>query len=380
MEEEVYEVPRLPIKPYEMKLDRAIAQIHERYEDLGLKIASDLDPVDRKTELGYSIEGRLVIFQVIDEPELLKELGPNALATNKPTVDRKIIIGLQEILFRMDPDILAIVLQQQLDEVLFILEGMSREKAYDEASKLISSEDRTRIKEAFKIQIDLELKQLVEEQRKNKHIKVASRATKSGSSEGRRKYNRPGKEKLRQLIIKYQAKLSDIAEDPDINASQPIVSNWINADTDLKQLAEEQRRIRARKPRPERSKVSEIKSREQPRDYPGDKALKKLIIKYQGNLRKIANDSSIQVTSAKVMAWINNNLELRRLASEQRQRRKRRKSKVRVPSNPGKEILEALLINYKGDLKEMAGNPNINTDVETLRSWIEEEGIESLEG
>ena len=47
-------------------------------------------------------------------------------------------------------------------------------------------------------------------------------------------------------------------------------------------------------------------------------------------------------------------------------------------SSPGREILEALLFNYEGDLQAMAKNPNINTDVETLRSWIEEEGLESL--
>jgi len=113
-------------------------------------------------------------------------------------------------------------------------------------------------------------------------------------------------------------------------------------------------------------------------NYPGDEMLKKLIVKYQGNLRKIANDSSVLVEQVRVMTWINDNLELRRLASEQRQRRKSRKSKVRFPSNPGKEILEALLINYQGNLKEMAGNLNINTDVETLCSWIREEDLENL--
>lgn len=104
-----------------------------------------------------------------------------------------------------------------------------------------------------------------------------------------------------------------------------------------------------------------------------------MIVKYQGNLRKIANDSSVQVRSAKVRTWINDNPELRRLAVEQRELRKKgRKRKVRTPSNPGKEILEALLINYKGDLEEMAKSPSIDTDVAVLRSWIREEGLESF--
>ncbi len=156
LEEEVYEVPRLPIKPYRRKLGMAIAQIRERYEGLdlgGLKVASDRSPVDRKTELGYSLEGRLVIFQVLDEPELLKESGPDALATNKLTVEGKIIISFQEILLGMGSDILAIVLQQQLDEVLLISEGNSPLEAQRLAIQVQEIQDRERVEQALKTRL-----------------------------------------------------------------------------------------------------------------------------------------------------------------------------------------------------------------------------------
>ena len=168
LEEEVYEVPRLSIKPYRRKLGMAIAQIHERYEDLGLKVASDRGSVDRKTELGYfleDIENTLVIFQVIDQLELLKELGPDALAISTLTPEKGAIIILQEILFHMDPSVLLIVLQEQLDQFLFLSEGSSPSEAYDKARKLISSEDKARIKEALESQL-LHLEELLAEKEK----------------------------------------------------------------------------------------------------------------------------------------------------------------------------------------------------------------------
>ncbi len=145
----------------------------------------------------------------------------------------------------------------------------------------------------------------------------------------------------------------------------------------------EKRTPRRRIPRvkkPKKSKVSRIKSLKQSKHYPGDEAFKKLIVKYQGNITKIGDDPSVKVKPSIVSTWINDSLELRILASEQRQLRKSKTGLrgVRPPSNPGKEILEALLFNYDGKLDEMIENPNIKTDVETLRSWIEEEGLESL--
>ena len=144
MEQEVDKVPRLLISAYRTELVRAIAQIHERYEELGQKNASRRNLVNRKIELGYFLAGKLVVFQIVGKPELLKELNLNTLATHKLTVKGKTIISLQEILFWMDSDILAIVLQQQLDEVLLILEGNSPLEAYSLAIKAHNVQDRGR--------------------------------------------------------------------------------------------------------------------------------------------------------------------------------------------------------------------------------------------
>jgi len=59
-------------------------------------------------------------------------------------------------------------------------------------------------------------------------------------------------------------------------------------------------------------------------------------------------------------------------------RRGGRRKKEKPPSNPGKEVLEALIINYGGNLEEMKENPNINTNLKTLDSWIHEEGLYEL--
>jgi len=237
----------------------ATPQIRTRYEDLGLETTSDPDLVDRKTELGYLLEGQLVIFQVIDEPELLKELGLDTLATNKLTVEGKTIISLQKILFEMDPSVLPIVLQQQLDETLFISEGKSASEAHDLANEENASA-LEKVQQALKRQFVV-LKATVKEP-----LLVRKRPREPTRAKRKRESKHPGKKKLKELIREYQARLSKIAK--DLNVSKTTVSRWIGQDSELKKLAEDERKARAKKvkikkpkvKKPKRPKVPEIKT------------------------------------------------------------------------------------------------------------------------
>ena len=191
------------------------------------------------------------------------------------------------------------------------------------------------------------------------------------------------RESFKALIIEHQANSYKIAK--DLRVSNRTISRWINKDPKLKQLAQEQRKARvSEKQRKAREKEKQRTARAEERH----ERLKALIIEHQGKMSKVADD--LRVSNSTISRWINKDPKLKQLAQEQRkarvsekQRRTRasrggRAKKVKPSSNPGKKILEALIFNYEGDLEAMAKNPNINTDVETLRSWIKEEGIESL--
>ncbi|KPJ71710.1 hypothetical protein AMJ50_01080 [Parcubacteria bacterium DG_74_3] len=149
--------PRFPIDPYKQRLFRAIAQIYQRYENLGLEIAPGQYRVNQEKEAFCLLEDKIVLFQIIDEPELLKELNPDALATAQQTAEGKFVIILQKILFEMNSAILPIVLQQELDEIVLGLGGTSLR---DCSIRDQQEQDRKIIQTALKRQLNLKLLKL----------------------------------------------------------------------------------------------------------------------------------------------------------------------------------------------------------------------------
>lgn len=284
MEAKLYALPKLDVEPYRTKIGSAIAEIHARYEDLGLEVDSYSPSFDRSKAVGYCLDGDiLVLFKIIDNERLVNESKIETFAGIEYVSGKKFTVFLQKALLQMAFEKIVAVIQLKLDEILFILWGYSLRKARDLAMQAYKEHPPS-------VRID---------RASNKH---------------------PGNKKLKELILKHNGNVEKIANDPEVRVTKGTVSAWINNVPELQKLAQQQRNKR------EEQKLSPRKRGE----------------------------------------------------GQEKPRRGGRRKKTKPISNPGKEILEALIMNYEGDLKAMAENPNINTDLKTLQFWIAEEGLYEL--
>jgi len=306
-----------------------IGDISERYEDLGFSLIFCSKSKIYEHELHYQpnpgeeivyilpyrFRPKLIIFQVIDSLDPLKERGIDALIMRRRTKKRHFILALQKILFDMDSAILPILLQQELDEIVLNLGGISSK----DRSIIQSQQERARGIVQGALRKHLDLKPYTKRQR----------------SGGRRKKSpppsNPGKEILRALIINYKGDLKEMAEGPSINTDVAILRSWIKEEG-LEGFVKEQTQSWIREEDLE-SLVGGQKKK-QPRGggrkekkyhHPGKEILKQLIEEYNAKLSDMAKDPRVNASQPTLSVWINKDAELRRLAREQRWKRKSQK-------------------------------------------------------
>ncbi len=378
MEEEIYEAPRLPIESYRQKLYKALSWIYEHYKNQGFMNALSHYRGDQEREMAFFLKKKLLVFQIIDEPTLLRGLNLDGLAINQQTPEGSFIIALQKILFEMDESVLAIILRQKLDEVLLISGGSSPLEAQRLAIQAQKIQDRDKIEQALKRQLIIHKPSVKEAlPRKEKLVprkeiipspekKVVIKPTpiKMQRRGSRRKQGRPssnpGKEKLKALIIKRQAKISEIAD--DLKVSNATISRWINEDSELKQLAKDQKRIR------------KGRSKRKYKQHPDRENLIALIKKHKGNLSAVARDPSLRITNRTLYSWIEEEKDLESLVEEQKKKQSRAGgARERKYHHPGKEILKQLIEEHNARLFDMAKDPRVNASQPTLSIWINQD-------